>query len=75
MKVKYIEEHIPRWFIFGEHPTTGHVDISDGDGDVLVDIPRQLAEEVIAARSRFVDERVAYWLAHLEEFYEATKKR
>lgn len=37
------------WFIFGEHPD-GTVDVSSGSGDVLTDVPRQMAEEIIRLR-------------------------
>jgi hypothetical protein len=74
MKEKYIEERIPRWLIFGIHPN-GNVDVSDGEGDVLQNISRELADEVVAARNRFVDERVAYWMERPEEFFQAIKPR
>jgi hypothetical protein len=43
-----------RWFIFGEH-ADGCVDVSDGEGDVLVKIPRTIAEEIIRRRNSFCD--------------------
>lgn len=68
MREKYIEEHIRRWFIFGRHPS-GHVDVSDGEGDVFQDVPEQFAQEAIAHRSIFVDRMVAYWMARPDEWY------
>lgn len=53
---KYIDEETPvcnRWFIFGERD--GTVDICDGDNDILIHVPREKAEKIIASRNAFVD--------------------
>lgn len=53
---KYLQEYdlFAGWFIQGEYPETKHVDITDIDGDVLSDIPRPIAEEIVAARDAFL---------------------
>ena len=60
---KYVLERpqFRRWFVFGKYKD-GHVDISDGDQDVVTRIPDSEAKEIIAARDQFVDavERTVY---------------
>lgn len=48
-----------RWFIFGVHPETGRVGVSNGERDVLVDVTREDAERAIAKQN-------ALWDAWLE---------
>ena len=70
MKEKYIEERIPRWMIFGEHED-GFVDIVDcspSNGDVVNHVSREIAQQMIEARGRYVDSMVAYWMARPEEW-------
>lgn len=55
MKAKYIEETFKKWMIFGEHPETKLVDISDGDRDVLTGIRREEAEKIIKDRDMVID--------------------
>lgn len=43
------------WFIFGENPLTGEVDISDPDDDVLIRVPRSLAEQIVALRTAYLE--------------------
>lgn len=38
------------WFIFGEDPDGEHVDVSDGERDVLVNVTRAEAAKAIAAQ-------------------------
>lgn len=40
------------WFVFGEYPDGVHVDVSDGERDVLVMVPRAEAERAIAEHNR-----------------------
>jgi len=58
-KPKYIDEETretSHWFIFGEHPDDGTVDIMDGtQNDVIVHVPADKAERICEARNRFVD--------------------
>lgn len=68
MRDKYIEERYKRWFIFGEKD--GLVDISDSEGDILTLVPRELANQIIAERDKYVDKMVAYWKVRPEEFYQ-----
>ena len=55
-------EAFPRWFIFGEDKERNTCDVNDGDGDIMIRLPRDKAEEIIAARDQFLDtlEKVAY---------------
>lgn len=55
---KKLSDH---WFEFGTHPS-GNVDIADSDGDIIVDIPKEIAEELITLRWEFID-RVAVILS------------
>lgn len=57
-KDKYIEsetEMFARWFIFGEYPDKIHVDVSDGNSDIIIKIPRDKAETLIQARDVFIN--------------------
>jgi hypothetical protein len=57
-KDKYLDEEtsmLARWFIFGEHPDGIHVDVSDGNDDIVTKIPKNKAELLIKARNAFVD--------------------
>jgi hypothetical protein len=58
VREKYIEDRIPRWFVFGEYDDTGNVDVADPDMDVWEDIPRRVADALVEARGRYVDEIV-----------------
>lgn len=42
------------WYIFGEWPETGRVDISWPDDDVLTDVPRELADDLIKAHNEWL---------------------
>jgi len=42
------------WLIFGEH-TDGTVDITDAANDIFENVPRSIAEEIIAARDTFLE--------------------
>lgn len=53
---KYTEEQ-PRWaewFIFGEHPSDGTVDVASRHGDVCTHMPRAKAEALVKARDEFL---------------------
>ncbi len=53
---KYTEEQ-PRWadwFIFGEHPTEGTVDVASRHGDICTRMPRAKAEALVKARDAFL---------------------
>lgn len=54
MRDKYLEEAIPPLFIFGVHPN-GNVDVSNGNTDVLTDIPKDVAEKVVAANEIYME--------------------
>lgn len=59
---KYIEDETPmfqRWIIFGEWPD-GTVDVSSANQDIVVRVPRAVAEQMIAARDAFVDVMVKH---------------
>lgn len=43
-----------RWFEFGVSTDGARVDISDTHGDVMVNVPRKAASEIIAARDEFL---------------------
>lgn len=56
-KPKYLTDETPvmrRWFIFGEHPN-GTVDVSDGDQDIFIRLPRESAQRIIAARTELAN--------------------
>lgn len=55
MREKYVDEAVGVWFIFGEHPTNGTVDVSDGQRDVFTSIPRDVANRIIDAQAAFRD--------------------
>jgi len=42
------------WFVFGESPD-GTVDISDGDDDVAVHLPRDVAERIIDRHNKEIE--------------------
>lgn len=53
---KYLDEETPQinaWFIFGKHDD-GSVDIADRAGDIFVEVPPEIAEEIIEARRSFI---------------------
>jgi hypothetical protein len=57
-KDKYIEEETTvfnRWMIFGIHPETGNVDISDGDQDIITNVPKDRADKILEVRNMFVN--------------------
>ena len=47
-----------RWFIFGVHPSSGRVDINNGNSDVLTRVPPDLADQIVKEHNASVD-RVA----------------
>jgi hypothetical protein len=57
-KKKYIDEETPElayWYSFGVH-LDGFVDIYDGEKDIFTKVPPNKADELIEARTRFVQE-------------------
>jgi len=62
MREKYVEEEFPRYFIFGEWDDGVHVDVSDGEGDVVTHVVRSQAVAFIQQRDRLVDEVVSLLL-------------
>jgi len=58
MRDKYIYEEYQYWFIFGENKKRGTVDISNGEGDVATDIPKDEAIKLIKEHDRIVDKLV-----------------
>lgn len=54
MKHQYIEQRFPKYFVFGEYPETGNVDISDGTVDVAVNVTKETAAKIIAERDKIV---------------------
>lgn len=55
IRQKYVDELLGApWFIFGEGPQG--VDVSNGNRDILTQIPKDLAVKVIAAHERFMKE-------------------
>ena len=55
MREKYVEDEFPRWFVFGVHPETGYVDVSDRDTDVVTHVSPEEAEKLIKERDRVID--------------------
>ena len=56
MKDKYTRERFPLWFVFGE--CEGLCDISDGGCDVLVGVPRTLADRIIQEHNNVVNRAI-----------------
>lgn len=57
IKYKYIFEEtrlLNVWCQFGIHPTTGNVDIADPEGDIFTNVPKEKAEQILAARDAFI---------------------
>ena len=55
MRDKYVEKSAGgAWFEFGVHKETGNVDVASSECSVFENVPRQLAEKVIAERARFL---------------------
>lgn len=54
MREKYIEERFPRYMVFGEHPTTGKVDVASVNGDIVTNVSREDAPRLIAERDKIV---------------------
>jgi hypothetical protein len=53
---KYLEEGrrvLNDWFIFGSH-SDGSVDVADQYGDIFVNVPKNLARELVDLRHRFI---------------------
>ena len=42
------------WFVFGTNPY-GYVDIADRDGDVMTNVPLELANKICLNRNRWVN--------------------
>lgn len=56
-KEKYLIDETDKlkdWFIFGERDD-GTVDINDGDEDIFINVPREIAQEIIDARDSFTE--------------------
>lgn len=53
MREKYIDEAAGFWTIFGKHPS-GNVDVSDQVKDIFLDIPLDLAEQIVAEQHKFL---------------------
>jgi hypothetical protein len=67
VKTKYVDEHFPIWFIFGEsRDGRDNVDVSDGYGDILEQVDRAVAEKLIQARYRFNHELIEIFSEHPE---------
>ncbi len=41
------------WFVFGTRPN-GSVDIADHEGDVLEEVPKELADRIVELRDKFL---------------------
>lgn len=53
--MSYEPPHARDWFIFGHRVDDPNlVDISNGDSDVLIGVPRELAEKIIELRAKTV---------------------
>jgi hypothetical protein len=55
MRENSIDRRIGVWHVFGEH-ADGTVDVSDGSRDVFTELPRDIADKVIAAHDYFREE-------------------
>ncbi len=53
MKQKYIEERVRPWFKFGTYES-GHVDVSDSQGDVFINLPSATAALLLGERDRHI---------------------
>ena len=61
-KYKYLDEegpnHLHMWFVHGVHPN-GNVDIVALNDEVFTNVPKDLANELIAIRDVFVESSIA----------------
>ena len=48
--------HFANWFEFGINPSTGNVDVSWADGDVVTDVEKEFAIRLIALRDKFLSD-------------------
>jgi hypothetical protein len=56
-KSKYLDEETPAtasWVVFGVHADST-VDISDGQSDIITNVPKDVAKKIIDARNTFVN--------------------
>jgi hypothetical protein len=74
MREKYIEERFKRYFIFGENPATGTVDVYDGNEDIAPRVPRDVAEKIISDRDDVLNMLVSLALEFDRVNPEAFKK-
>jgi hypothetical protein len=51
---KYNNTLSAHWFVFGTH-SDGTVDVAEDASDVVVNVPKEIAEELIACRQVFLD--------------------
>jgi hypothetical protein len=55
------------WMIFGKHPVTGLVDVTDVEGsEVFVSLPQDIADDLLALRGKFVDDVLDTLNRHLK---------
>lgn len=52
MNEKYIDERVGVWFEFGVH-SDGRVDVSDGEGDILCSLRKDVAQKIIREQQKF----------------------
>lgn len=50
-----MEEVIKPWFIFGNNPVTGKVDVADASGDVVTQVESSEAEEIVEERRKLIN--------------------
>ncbi len=74
IKRKYLEERFPNMFIFGEHPGTDNVDLATVDCDIICNIPREDAKELMLYHNTVLDEMFELLEAFSEAAPEAFKK-
>jgi hypothetical protein len=56
MKDSYVDSRTGGvWFIFGVYDS-GNVDIHSADGEVFENVPKELADKILALRRRFIFE-------------------
>ena len=61
----YITNENAMWFIFGTHHS-GYVDVSCADGDIVTNISKEVAEQIIKAHNEYVNRVEKYILGRKE---------
>lgn len=67
---EFFDRSFRDWFEFGIYPATGNIDINDGVDDILVNVPKELAVKIMAARDTYT----SAVLKAVKEHYDGTQQ-